>query len=88
MPVKIEVFYSEKCPYCPDAIALVHEVNTEFSDTTVEEVNTSTSEGAARAVGYQVFAVPTIVINGKVSFVGLPDKKELIEAVESELKTP
>jgi small redox-active disulfide protein 1 len=88
MPVKIEVFYSDTCPYCPNAIALVREVSAEFSDTTVEEVNTSTSEGAARAGGYQIFTVPTIVINGKVSFVGLPDKKELIEAVETSLKLP
>ena len=88
MPVKIEVFYSDTCPYCPAAMELVREVSAKFSDIIVEEVNTSTSEGATRAGGYQIFTVPTIVINGKVSFVGVPDKKELIEAVETKLKTP
>ena len=88
MPVKIEVFYSDNCPYCPAAMELVREVSAKFSDVTVEEVNTSTSEGATRAGDYQIFTVPTIVINGKVSFVGVPDKKELIDAVETKLKVP
>ena len=88
MPVNVEVFYSEMCPYCPAAIKLVHEVNAKFSDIIVEEVNTSTSEGMAKTEKYQIFSVPTIVINGKVAFVGVPNKDELIEAVETKLKTP
>jgi len=87
VPVKIEVFYTEMCPYCPAALELVREVGAKFSDIIVEEVNTSTSEGMARANGYRIFSVPTIVINGKVAFVGVPEKEELIKAVKTKLET-
>lgn len=87
MPVKIEVFYTEMCPYCPAALELVRKVSAKFSDIIVEEVNASTSEGMARADEYQIFSVPTIVINGKVAFVGVPDKEELVKAVETKLET-
>ena len=87
MSVKIEVFYSELCPYCPAAIELVREVSARFIDIIVEEVNTSTSEGMARAAGYQIFSVPTIVINGKVEFVGVPDKEKFSKVVKTKLET-
>lgn len=88
VPVNVEVFYSEMCPYCPAAIKLVREVNAKFSDIIVEEVDTSTSEGMTKAAKYQIVSVPTIVINGEVAFVGVPGKAELTEAVETKLKTP
>lgn len=36
-----------------------------------------------RAIDYQIMAVPTIVIDGEVAFVGAPTDAELIEKLES-----
>ena len=41
------------------------------------------SENRQRAIDYQIMAVPTIVINGEVTFVGAPSEDELIDKLES-----
>lgn len=85
--VKVEVFYSPTCPYCPIARRMVAEVVPQFGDKVeVEEVNTWTPEGQRRAVAYGIHAVPTIAIAGKVKFVGVPgSKEELAQAVREEI---
>ena len=40
-------------------------------------------ENRQRAIAYQIMAVPTIVIDGEVAFVGAPSDFELIEKLES-----
>ncbi|MFQ6052323.1 MAG: thioredoxin family protein [Candidatus Hydrothermarchaeota archaeon] len=34
---------------------------------------------------YGIYAVPTIVINGSIEFVGRPDKESLVNAIKKEL---
>jgi len=87
MPVKVEVYTSPTCPYCPYATKLIHEVAPSFGDSlTVEEIDTWSPEGEKRAMNYNLMAVPTIVINGKVKFVGVPKKEDLEKAIREELK--
>ena len=86
MPVKIEVYTSPTCPYCPHAVKLLDEVAPSFGqNVTVEEVNSWSEEGQTRALKYGIMAVPTIVINGKVRFVGVPKKDELVRAIREEV---
>ena len=40
-------------------------------------------ENRQRAIDYQIMAVPTIVIDGEVAFVGAPYPEELLEKLES-----
>jgi protein-disulfide isomerase len=42
-------------------------------------------ENRQKAIDYQIMAVPTIVINGEVTFVGAPMAEELIQELESKL---
>lgn len=86
--VKLELFYSPTCPYCPLAKKMVAEVAPQFGDKLdVEEVNTWTPEGQRRAIAYGIHAVPTIAIAGKVKFVGVPpSKEELAKAIREEIK--
>lgn len=85
--VKIEVFYSPTCPYCPVARKMVADVAPAFGGKVeVEEVNIWTPEGQRRALAYGISAVPTIAIAGKVKFVGVPTSKgELARAIEEEI---
>ena len=86
MPVKIEVYTSPTCPYCPHAVKLLDEIAPSFGqNVTVEEVNSWSEEGQTRALKYGIMAVPTIVINGKVRFVGVPKKDELVRAIREEV---
>lgn len=57
------------------------EVAPEFGDSvSVEEVNAW--EHQQRTAEYGIMGVPAIVINGKVKFVGVPGKKDLIKAIK------
>jgi small redox-active disulfide protein 1 len=86
MPVEIEVYTSPTCPYCPHAIKLLNDVAPSFDqNVVVEEVNSWSEEGQTRALKYGIMAVPTIVINGKIKFVGLPKKDELARAIQEEV---
>ncbi len=82
MPVKIEVFYSPTCPYCPAAIKVVRKIEKELKDQIeVEEINTFTIEGQLKAIKNGVYAVPTIILNGKERIVGVPNEHELLDLI-------
>ncbi len=84
MVVKVEVFTSTSCPYCPMAVELVEEVKKEMpDDLEVEKIDIMSDR--EKAVEYNLMAVPAIALNGVVKFVGAPTKEELVEAVKAEL---
>jgi small redox-active disulfide protein 1 len=83
MVVKVEVFTSPSCPYCPMAIELVDEVKKDMGDQLeVEKIDISINQ--EKAVEYGLMAVPAIALNGVVKFVGAPSKEELVAAIKEE----
>lgn len=85
MAIKVEVFSTNTCPHCPAAIDAAQSAKDKLGDAIdVESVKIDESdENRQRAIEYQIMAVPTIVINGDVAFVGAPSDVELIEKLES-----
>ncbi|ADZ10132.1 redox-active disulfide protein 1 [Methanobacterium lacus] len=85
MVVKVEVFTSPSCPYCPMAVQLVEEVKKEMTeDLEVDKIDIMVDQEKAREYG--LMAVPAIALNGVVRFVGAPGKEELIEAIKEASK--
>ena len=85
MVVKVEVFTSPSCPYCPMAIEVVNEVVKDMPGTLeVEKINIMVDR--EKAIEYNLMAVPAIALNGVVHFVGAPAKEELVKAIEEEEK--
>lgn len=85
MVVKIEVFTSPTCPYCPMAIEVVDEAKKEFGDEIeVEKIDIMVDR--EKAIDYGLMAVPAIAINGVVRFVGAPGREELFEAISDEIE--
>ncbi|MCL2116624.1 MAG: MJ0307 family thioredoxin [Methanobrevibacter sp.] len=81
MVLKVEVFTSSSCPYCPMAEQVVEEAKKEIGDgMDVEVVNIMTDR--QRAIDYGIMAVPAIAINGVVAFVGAPSKEELMSKLK------
>lgn len=79
----IELFYSQNCPYCPTAKKMVEESSKEIENTfkenvIINEINVGTKTGREKAKLYQIQGVPTIVINGVVSFMGLPPSTQAL----------
>lgn len=76
MTVKLEVFTSHSCPYCPMAIAVAEEVVPKYEDK-VEYEQLFVEENMDKVQEYQIMSVPTLVINGKTAFIGAPTAEEL-----------
>jgi len=75
--LKVEVFTSPSCPYCPMAEQVVEEAKREIgAEMEIEVVNIMTDR--QRAVDYGIMAVPAIAINGVVEFVGAPNLEDLM----------
>ena len=89
MAIKVEVFSTSTCPHCPAAIDAAQKAKDKLGDAievdAVKIDDPSNPENRQRAIDYQIMAVPTIVINGEVVFVGAPAEEELIAHLESML---
>ena len=85
MAIKVEVFSTNSCPHCPAAIEAASVAKDKLGDAIDVEVLKidESDEIRQRAIDYQIMAVPTIVIDGEVAFVGAPTDAELIEKLES-----
>jgi len=81
--VKVEIFTSLMCPHCPAAKRVVEEVVSELEGVKVEHVDVT--EEPERAANYGIMAVPTIVIDGEVKFVGTPTKEALKDELSKHL---
>ena len=84
MVIKVEVFKTDSCPHCPSAVNAAESAKEKFGDQIdVEIVNANDPANIDRARQYQIMAVPTIVIDGNVEFIGTPTDSELINKLES-----
>ncbi len=87
MAIKVEVFSTSTCPHCPAAVEAAENAKDKLGDAIdVESVkidDPQNPENRQRAIDYQIMAVPTIVIDGDVTFVGAPTEDELIAHLES-----
>jgi thiol-disulfide isomerase/thioredoxin len=85
--VKIEIYTSPTCPYCPAALAMLQKaVSLYKNNITVTQIDVTTPEGEELAAFYQVQATPTIIIEGDVKFRGPPPSElDLFEDIESYL---
>lgn len=94
--VRVEFFYSRRCPHCRRAKSVVMRIEQQFrirfkkdlvqEKVEVEMVNILMSRGRRRAVKYGIRGVPTIVVNGKKKIVGIPRKKDLIKLIEKAME--
>ncbi|MFQ6051367.1 MAG: MJ0307 family thioredoxin [Candidatus Hydrothermarchaeota archaeon] len=88
MPVKVEIFKSPTCPHCTPTIELVKNVVEELGKElgNVAEIDIiDVMKHPSKAMKYGIYAVPTVAINGKVQFVGRPNRENLVEAIKREL---
>ena len=84
MVVKIEVFTSPSCPYCPMAVEVVDEVKKEMPDD-IEVEKIDIMQDREKAIEYNLMAVPAIALDGVVKFVGAPTKEDLVSVIKEEL---
>ncbi|MBQ2831511.1 thioredoxin family protein [Methanobrevibacter sp.] len=85
MAIKVEVFSTNSCPHCPAAIDAAQAAKNELGDAIDVEIIKidESAENRQRAIDYQIMAVPTIMINGELEFLGAPAEGELLDRLKS-----
>ncbi|WP_292460683.1 MJ0307 family thioredoxin [Methanothermococcus sp.] len=81
----IEVITSPQCPHCPTAKRVVEEVVKKVSCDDIEVKYIDATEDPGTVKKYNIMAVPTIVIDGEVAFVGIPSSEELEKYLREKL---
>lgn len=84
-PVEIVVFVAQGCPNCPHGVRAAEALAAANSMVTVSVVDTG--EFTDLASRYQVRSVPTFVVNGDLTIVGVVTQEELIHRL-NELQGP
>lgn len=84
MVIKLEVFTSPTCPYCPMAKEVAEEAKGKFGDS-IDVEYVDITKDRERAINYGLMAVPAIAIDGEVKFVGAPSLEELETSIKEEL---
>lgn len=85
--LKIEIYTSPTCPYCPAALKMLKNAQKIYGNALdVLTVDISTQDGQKLAGFYNVRATPTIVMNDEVKFRGAPPGESvLFEEIEKYL---
>lgn len=76
----VEVIVTPTCPYCPYAALLANMFAYASQGKVVSDIVESL-ENPDIADEYGVTAVPTIIVNGSIEFVGVPEEKDLLNSV-------
>ncbi len=78
--VKVTLVHSEKCHFCPTAQKMWRELKEQY-DFEYEEIDLDTPKGREIAKEFKIRSIPTTIIDDKVAFVGVPDKKQASKVV-------
>ncbi len=87
MPVRIDIFTTPNCPNCGPTIEFVKSVVKELGNE-IEIRIIDIFKESSKALVYGIYAVPTVIINENVRFVGKlekRDKESLMDAIKREL---
>lgn len=80
--IYIEVITSPNCPHSPKALKAASRFVSKCKfPVIVRESSIITEEGQARADELSLESTPAILINGRLTFVGVPTQDELKDAV-------
>jgi glutaredoxin-like protein len=78
-PIRIQVFSTPTCPYCPQAVRLAHQFAVENSSICADMVEII--EFPFLGQRYAVMGVPKVVINESINFVGALPEERFLEYV-------
>ncbi|WP_456423882.1 thioredoxin family protein [Thermococcus sp.] len=83
--VVIEVITSPGCPYCPIAVQMAKELEGKYEGVVARELSVATPEGQRKAMEHNILGTPTILIDNRVEFIGVPNFAEFEKKVRGRL---
>ncbi|MGB9735440.1 MAG: protein disulfide oxidoreductase [bacterium] len=82
-PIRIQVFVTPSCPYCPRAVRTAHKIAIESDLVTADMVEATEFPEISDRYGVQ--AVPKTIVNDDVEFVGALPEDQFVDGVISVL---
>ncbi len=79
--MKIELFVTADCPYCPTAAAVAEEVLKTYPYVDFEILNASHHKELVDV--YHLKSVPAFVVDGILWRVGVPDAHDMVHLIEN-----
>lgn len=76
---KVQMVYTKTCVYCGPTKAIFKDLKTKHKFE-YEEIDAETPQGQRLVEKFSIMAVPTIIIDNNVAFIGLPPKDK-VEAI-------
>ncbi|MEX5214196.1 MAG: glutaredoxin family protein [Nitrospiraceae bacterium] len=81
----ITLLVSPSCGACPSAKSLWKELRAKYSFS-YREVDITTSDGQELADRHSIRAVPATIIDGRLTFIGVPSRQSAEKALEQKIK--
>lgn len=78
--VKVQLVYTKSCAYCPLAKGLFKDLKKQYKFD-YEEVDAMSPEGQKLVAKYSIMSVPTIIVDNRVQWTGVPQKDKVIAIV-------
>ena len=80
--MKVVLVKTKTCPYCPSASRLWKGLQKKH-DFEYKEIDALSNKGQQLILKHLLMAVPTTIIDNRVAFVGIPDKKKAREILKN-----
>jgi glutaredoxin len=81
----ITLLVSPSCGACPSAKSLWKELRVKYSFS-YREVDITTQDGQELAERHSIRAVPATIIDGRLTFIGVPSRQSAEKALEQKIK--
>jgi glutaredoxin len=81
----ITLLYSPSCGACPSAKNLWKELRVKYSFS-YREVDITTPNGQELADRHSIRAVPATIIDGKLTFIGVPSRQSAEKALQLKIQ--
>jgi predicted thioredoxin/glutaredoxin len=78
--VKVQLVYTKQCVYCPSAKILFKDLKKLYKFD-YEEIDAMSPEGQKLVAKYSIMAVPSIIVDGKLMWAGVPQKDKVIAVI-------
>lgn len=83
----LDIYITDDCWSCEESMRIVNDIIPLFPEAKISLLNLEDNDAPE-----EVFAVPTYVLNGRVTFLGNPTRKQLINKLktlqQSKVPTP
>ena len=81
----ITLLYSPTCGACPSAKSLWKQLRVKYSFS-YREVDITTQDGEELANRHSVRAVPATIIDGRLTFIGVPSRQSAEKALQLKMQ--